>query len=113
MSGQRSRKIHQRSSSTGSGLLFGIGAAAGPHHVIHPQHHLLASQQLSSPSPDPLTSDDEESEDLDIKGTYSYNSIKRICSIKRPGLEIFKNILLNVPYHRLIAFVKQLNVLFY
>ena len=73
MSGQRSRKIHQRSSSTGSGLLFGIGAAAGPHHVIHPQHHLLASQQLSSPSPDPLTSDDEESEDLDIKGTYSKN----------------------------------------
>lgn len=71
MSGQRSRKIHQRSSSTGSGLLFGIGAAAGPHHVIHPQHHLLASQQLSSPSPDPLTSDDEESEDLDIKGTLS------------------------------------------
>ena len=32
--------------------------------------------------------------------TYSYNSIKHICSIKRPGLEIFKNILLNVPYHR-------------
>ena len=32
--------------------------------------------------------------------TYSYNSIKRICSIKRPGLEFFKNILLNVPYHR-------------
>ena len=68
MSGQKSRKIHQRSSSTGSGLLFGIGAAAGPHHVVHPQHQLLASQQLSSPSPDPLTSDDEESEDLDIKG---------------------------------------------
>ena len=32
--------------------------------------------------------------------TYSYNSIKRICSIKRPGLEFFKNILLSVPYHR-------------
>ena len=31
---------------------------------------------------------------------YSYNSIKRICSIKRPGLEFFKNILLSVPYHR-------------
>ena len=75
MSGQRSRKIHQRSSSTGSGLLFGIGAAAGPHHVIHPQHHLLASQQLSSPSPDPLTSDDEESEDLDIKGTFIFQEL--------------------------------------
>ena len=71
MSGQKSRKIHQRSRSTGSGLLFGIGAAAGPHHVVHPQHQLLASQQLSSPSPDPLTSDDEESEDLDIKGIYN------------------------------------------
>jgi len=71
MSGQKARKVHQRSSSTGSGLLFGIGAAAGPHHVIHPQHQLLASQQLSSPSPDPLTSEDEESEDLDIKGTLS------------------------------------------
>ena len=35
-----------------------------------------------------------------IKNGYSYNSIKRICSIKHPGLEFFKNILLNVPYHR-------------
>ena len=34
---------------------------------------------------------------------YSYNSIKRICSIKRPGLEFFKKILLNVPYYHKTA----------
>ena len=33
------------------------------------------------------------------RGGYSYNSIKRTCSIKRPGLELFKKTLLNVPYH--------------
>ena len=30
--------------------------------------------------------------------TYSYNSIKRTCSIKRPGLEFFKKSLLNDQY---------------
>jgi hypothetical protein len=35
----------------------------------------------------------------DFDQTYSYNSIKRTCSIKRPGLEFFKKTLLNVPYH--------------
>ena len=44
---------------------------------------------------------------------YSYNSIKRTCSIKRPGLEFFKKTLLNVPYHRKSACNKQLNVLLY
>ena len=29
---------------------------------------------------------------------YSYNSIKRTCSIKRPGLEFFKKSLLNDQY---------------
>lgn len=76
MSGQKARHLashHQRSSSTGShGLLFGIGAAAGPHHVVN-QHSLIPSQQLSmsSASPDALTSDEEESEELEIKGTLS------------------------------------------
>ena len=99
MSGQKSRKIHQRSSSTGSGLLFGIGAAAGPHHVVHPQHQLLASQQLSSPSPDPLTSDDEESEDLDIKGIFNNAmfTVRTINSLNLPmknhNRKYFMNIL--------------------
>ena len=30
--------------------------------------------------------------------TYSHHSIKRTRSIKRPGLEIFKKSLLNVPF---------------
>ena len=70
MSGQRTRRVqpqHQRSSSTGShGLLFGIGAAAGHHHGVINQHHGLLSTQMSSP--DLVTSDEEESEELDIKG---------------------------------------------
>lgn len=62
---------HQRSSSTGShGLIFGIGAAAGPHHIINP-HGLLSAQRLSSPSPECFSDDDEDVEDLDIKGTLS------------------------------------------
>lgn len=65
---------HQRSSSTGShGLLFGIGAAAGPHHVVN--HHAPIAHQMSSPSTDPLTDEDEDSleetESLELKGTLS------------------------------------------
>ena len=66
---------HQRSSSTGShGLLFGIGAAAGPHHVVN--HHAPIAHQMSSPSTDPLTDEDEddsleETESLELKGTLS------------------------------------------
>ena len=30
---------------------------------------------------------------------YSYNSIKRTCSIKRPGLNFFKKSLLNDQYY--------------
>ena len=45
--------------------------------------------------------------------TYSYNSIKRTCSIKRPGLDFFKKSLLNVPYYHKIAYRKHLNVLLY
>ena len=47
------------------------------------------------------------------RAKYSYNSIKRTCSIKRPGLEYFKKSLLNVLYHHQIACRKQLNVLLY
>ena len=36
---------------------------------------------------------------LVVTTTYSYNSIKRTCSIKRPGLDIIKKSLLNVPYY--------------
>ena len=93
MSAQKSRKIHQRSSSTGSGLLFGIGAAAGPHHVIHPQHQLLASQQLSSPSPDPLTSEDEESEDLDIKGKSKLKFTPSLTYVKESKVEFITPII--------------------
>ena len=45
--------------------------------------------------------------------SYSYNSIKRTCSIKRPGLDFFKKSLLNVPYYHKTACRKQLNVLLY
>jgi hypothetical protein len=49
-------------------------------------------------------------ENVNVEG-YSYNSIKRTCFIKQPGLEFFKNSLLNVPYNYLKVFRKQLNVL--
>ena len=35
---------------------------------------------------------------LQVYIDYSYNSIKRICSIKRPGLDYFKKSLLNDQY---------------
>ena len=58
-------KHHQRSSSTGShGLLFGIGAAAGPHHI----YHQPLTHQASSQSTDPLT-DEEEDDDIIAIGT--------------------------------------------
>ena len=38
-----------------------------------------------------------------ISDNYSYNSIKRIYSIKRPGLEFFKKFQLNVPYYQKTA----------
>ena len=44
---------------------------------------------------------------------YSYNSIKRTCSIKQPGLDFFKKSLLKVPYYHNTACRKQLNVLLY
>lgn len=76
MSGPRTRKVqyqHQRSSSTGShGLLFGIGAAAGLHN---PHHAVFTSPQVTSPSPDTLTSDEEESEELDVRGKANQSLI--------------------------------------
>ena len=66
---------HQRSSSTGShGLLFGIGAAAGAHHVVN--HHAPIAHQISSPSID-ITDEEEDSigledvDSLELKGTLS------------------------------------------
>ena len=66
-------KHHQRSSSTGShGLLFGIGAAAGPHNI----YHQPLTHQASSQSTDPLDSEDEDENSAigtppDVKGTLS------------------------------------------
>ena len=93
---------HQRSSSTGShGLLFGIGAAAGPHHVIN--HHAPITHQISSPSTDPLTDEDEDSigledtEALELKGTlskwtnYIHGWQDRYFSLKEGTLVYYKS----------------------
>ena len=93
---------HQRSSSTGShGLLFGIGAAAGPHHVVN--HHAPIAHQMSSPSTDPLTDEDEDSleetESLELKGIRVLisgvhqvldNSIAKNIQISRKAEKLFK-----------------------
>ena len=39
-------------------------------------------------------------DDVTYTVPYSHHSIKRTGSIKRPGLEFFKNSLLSVPYDR-------------
>ena len=76
-------KHHQRSSSTGShGLLFGIGAAAGPHNI----YHQPLTHQASSQSTDPLDSEDEDENSAigtppDVKGTLvRKNSLLEFCS---------------------------------
>ena len=93
---------HQRSSSTGShGLLFGIGAAAGPHHIVN--HHAPIAHQISSPSTDPLTDEDEDSigleetETLELKGhlskwtNYIHGWQDRFFALKEGTLVYYKS----------------------